>query len=91
MRTHYHLNREYEIIPEFSPRAQAKHIQLAWVERFYKALVHYLIDRGEPRIWQESDSTGKTWWRAYDPTSQQSLVCASEDEVRLWLEQLPYA
>ncbi len=44
----------------------------------------------EPQVWQRRDRDGNFGWYAYDPISQRSLHCATEDEVRLWLDQLPY-
>ena len=42
------------------------------------------------RVYKGGDRHGQTYCTIYDPVSQQRTVCASEAEVRAWLEERYY-
>lgn len=54
-------------------------------------LWNWLIDsythQPEPKVWQSTDRQGQLCWHAYDPVTNRSFWCASEDEMRCWLEE----
>lgn len=49
-----------------------------------------LITDSEPKAWQIRDRSGATYWRVYDPATNQAHAFSSEAEVRMWLEQRYY-
>lgn len=49
-----------------------------------------LITDSEPKAWQIRDRSGATYWRVYDPVSNQTQAFSGEAEVRMWLEQRYY-
>ncbi|MGB3136758.1 MAG: hypothetical protein WBB18_08130 [Nodosilinea sp.] len=60
----------------------------------FKAAWHAALVRlnttTEPRVWQSTNTAGKTLWNAYDPMTQLAIDHASADELRVWLEELHY-
>lgn len=44
----------------------------------------------EPFIWKTVDANGRLQWRAYDPTTRQSIDAASDADLRSWLEDRHY-
>lgn len=44
----------------------------------------------EPKVSQVCDRHGNKYWQIYDPVSRQYSSCASEKEVRIWLEKRYY-
>ncbi|HEY9700568.1 MAG TPA: hypothetical protein V6D10_25155 [Trichocoleus sp.] len=50
------------------------------------SLLRMLAAPSEVRI-QKINRDGSTYWRVYDPASGRSASLASEQEVRIWLEQ----
>lgn len=85
------MHRQYEVAPKTVNGANARPSK---VVDFFQAILQAILDvavkDNEPKILQIRDRHGQIWWRAYDPKSRRSLVCTTEDEVRLWLDQLPY-
>jgi hypothetical protein len=63
---------------------------ISWCHGIGQKVSNFLLEGHEPQIRQIRGRDGVIWWQAYDPISQRSLTCASELEVRLWLDQLPY-
>jgi hypothetical protein len=61
-----------------------------WLRRFWADLMQYIMRGHEPRIWEKCNSTGKIYYRCYDPRTRRSTNCDSEAEVRVWLEQLRF-
>lgn len=62
---------------------------ITWLKRVWR-FIGGTINNQEPKVWERRHHDGTLYYRTYDPISGQSLDYASEDEVRLWLEQLPY-
>lgn len=60
---------------------------LAVLQPMGQAILWMLADHNEPRIRQVRDRAGATYWRAYDPTTEDLALLRSEAEVRFWLEQ----
>ncbi|NJL45610.1 MAG: hypothetical protein HC922_07515 [Leptolyngbyaceae cyanobacterium SM2_3_12] len=44
----------------------------------------------EPKVWQTSDSRGQVTWNAYDAMSGQGIYQVSDQDLRVWLEDLHY-
>ncbi|MBF2046991.1 MAG: hypothetical protein IGS54_06415 [Elainella sp. C42_A2020_010] len=55
--------------------------------RISRIIVQLLTQGNEPKISQYVYPDGHTVWTVYHPRSNQRTVCASEAEVRFWLEQ----
>ena len=45
------------------------------------------IKSPEIEIWSVCDPAGTVWWNGYNPQTGRSLKCASEREIRIWIEQ----
>jgi hypothetical protein len=91
MKDKYILYRTYELIPQFTPGAKPnKSALISWLGNTWDFLIHWLVGNDEPRIWQEYDRSGEIWWHAYDPVTGRSVCCPTEDELRAWLDELPY-
>lgn len=52
-------------------------------------LLNLFMTGDEPRIWVDKSSTEKRWC-AYDPITNRSISSASEEGLRVWLEQRYY-
>jgi hypothetical protein len=50
-------------------------------------LVKFLAGNREPKITQYRDRHGNSYYEIYDPVSGNRHSCATEQEVRVWLEQ----
>ncbi|BAZ16931.1 hypothetical protein NIES4071_88090 [Calothrix sp. NIES-4071] len=46
------------------------------------------INPDEVQVHQRTDRYGNQYWHAYHPRSRQSFFSGSEDDVRIWIEQL---
>ncbi len=44
----------------------------------------------EPIFGKLGDRNGNVYWEGYDPVSNRTFYCASENEARIWLARLPY-
>lgn len=44
----------------------------------------------DPIIRERCDRQGNSYYIVYDPVTQQQSICASEAEIRAWLEQRYY-
>jgi hypothetical protein len=55
-------------------------------QRIWKALT------SEPqlKVWQSKDHAGNVWYRVYDPKTGRTACLASEEEVRMWIEESFY-
>ncbi|NCJ04936.1 hypothetical protein GS597_00045 [Synechococcales cyanobacterium C] len=60
---------------------------LSWLGRYWQALLDSFSRQPEFRIRQRRDRKGNLWWDVYDPITNQYASLASEDEVRIWIEQ----
>ncbi len=65
------------------------HTLASWIRKIWQFISEDMNNR-EPQIWQRLSRDGTLYYYAYDPISGRSLNSASEDEVRMWLEELPY-
>jgi uncharacterized protein YigA (DUF484 family) len=54
---------------------------------WWKGLKQEIEHAAELQVTQESDSTGMTWWHAYDPNSGHEVFTDSESELVQWIEQ----
>jgi uncharacterized protein YaeQ len=61
---------------------------LKWCRQKWDFIYQGIVTSQEPQVWQRRDRNGNLNWYAYDPITQRSLHGATEDEVRLWLDQL---
>ncbi|MCU0569042.1 MAG: hypothetical protein MUF49_20880 [Oculatellaceae cyanobacterium Prado106] len=76
--------------PSFrNENAQPSGLIARW-KQMWQFLTDYLFKGDELQVWQKCDRHGNTWWEAYDPVSGRSLSYATEQEVRMWLEQVRY-
>lgn len=59
----------------------------AQLNSWARTLMHQLTGSSEPRVWQTHDAYGQTLWNANDPTTSRTIRNASENEIRIWLEE----
>lgn len=85
------LDRErLEVIYSKSEHKQVKESKFfSTLKKIWLLLFTALTDSNELQVWQTSDS-GKTCWNAYDPATGRSLSLASENELRVWIEERYY-
>lgn len=57
-----------------------------WLGRLEQTLKNWLIEDQEIRITPMTRQDGQTWWRVYDPRTQQIQWMTSEADVLVWLE-----
>ncbi|WP_156435514.1 hypothetical protein [Leptolyngbya sp. O-77] len=57
-----------------------------WLE-LVSSWVNHLSGSSEPIIREIPQKTGSSLWQIYDPHTQSKITCASEREVRIWIEQ----
>jgi uncharacterized protein (DUF2147 family) len=50
----------------------------------------FTADRSQPRVQSYRSQSGEWVWDAFDPCSGKSYTCASEAEMRVWLESRYY-
>jgi len=56
---------------------------------WFSPISQWWATRSEPRITTITDASGQTWWKAYNPRTQELQWLTSEVEVSLWLEAQP--
>ena len=62
-----------------------------FVQRFWRNFIAWMDSGSDLQVWHESDRYGHiSCWRAYDPTTGRSACFGSEEEMRMWIEQLYY-
>jgi hypothetical protein len=74
--------------PKSKPETRPQQFTLlSWLGRYWQTLIDGFSRQPELRIRQRRDLQGNLWWIVDDPITNQSAQLASEDEVRLWIEQ----
>lgn len=63
---------------------------LLWLSRFWHFVGQIMTVNNEPQVWQQHNRKGETFYLGHDPSTGQFVYCANEDEIRIWLDQLPY-
>lgn len=58
-----------------------------WFTQFCRLIVRRLTTQDEPKIWRSQDRSGHVRWSVYLAGTGQTIRLASEEEVRLWLEE----
>ncbi|MEO0408565.1 MAG: hypothetical protein AAF289_14555 [Cyanobacteria bacterium P01_A01_bin.135] len=77
----------YQSLELIAPTPSLK-ARLAAVLSGIKNAIFSLVDTNqEPRIIAIRDRSGQLQWRVYDPVSGYTGTFASEDAVRVWLDQ----
>lgn len=56
---------------------------------WFSQISQWWANRREPRITTITDASGQTWWKAYNPCTQELQWLTSEVEVSLWLDAQP--
>ncbi len=84
-------HQELELIfkPEPMPKAEKAKFVL-WLSKVCKLFVETLTQPKQPRIRLRKNKTGEVRWSVNDPITGRRAVLYSEEEVRIWLEQLYY-
>lgn len=63
---------------------------ISWFQTCCNDYVYHLARRQEPHIWQKCDRFGSLQWYGYDSRTGRSIKCATEDDVRIWVEGVLY-
>jgi hypothetical protein len=63
---------------------------LQQIARLNQIVSAFPIQENEPKISQHQHRDGSSYWRIYDPITNQIVTLFSEREVRVWLEQRYY-
>ncbi|MEM6426454.1 MAG: hypothetical protein AAF728_15045, partial [Cyanobacteria bacterium P01_D01_bin.128] len=83
------------LIGDSSAEAQSPRVSRFWqwktaaptFKRLGRRLFKLALGSDEPVVTQKRDRLGKLYYTVYDPVNKERLTCASETEVRAWLEQ----
>jgi len=79
------------ITPEpAQPPARATAASPSRWQRWGQALFRYFLGSQEPRIVTKSDRAGNPIYEVYDPIDRRHHTFASEQAVRVWLEERYY-
>lgn len=88
MNTKWILDKESQPMLNSVPEDGVNNLnRISWLARLRQFLVNALMQRNEPKIWQKRDRAGNTWWYVHNPVIGRTVCLASEEEVRIWLEQ----
>lgn len=60
------------------------------IKKLGQRIAEYFTSQSEIKVWQLQDRSGNTYWRVYDPNTNRSATFGSEEEVRIWIEELFY-
>ncbi|MBD2175644.1 hypothetical protein H6F42_01760 [Pseudanabaena sp. FACHB-1998] len=60
------------------------------LKRLGQKIAEYFTSQSEIKVWQLQARSGKPYWRVYDPNTNRSATFGSEEEVRIWIEELFY-
>lgn len=84
-------HQELELIFNPEPRAKAGKAKFVlWLSKVWKLFTETLTQSEEPRIRLSKNKTGEVRWSVNDPRTGRKAILYSEEEVRIWLEQLYY-
>ncbi len=61
-----------------------------YLRRLGDRLVEYLNSQSEIKVWKRQDSFGNDYWEVYNPNTNRSASFGSEEEVRIWIEEMIY-
>jgi hypothetical protein len=61
-----------------------------WLTQLGHTLKKWLIADKDIQITPMTRRDGQTWWRVYDPYTEQTQWMTSEEEVRVWLDNTRY-
>jgi hypothetical protein len=53
----------------------------------FNPLMRFLLQQGQPDVKQYIQRSGPTGWKIYDRGSGRSAYCATEQDVRIWLDK----
>ena len=88
------VNTPLPTAPEIPATAQHSQRSTAttggWLKQWRDRCRQWLTQRSQPRIEAMKDAMGQTWWRAYNPRTQELAWLTSDTEVRLWLSSQPW-
>jgi hypothetical protein len=59
-----------------------------YLKRLGDRIVEYFNSQPEIKVWQRQDRFGNDYWEVYDPNTHRSASFGSEEEVRIWIEEL---
>lgn len=62
----------------------------ARLQRVIDTLLNLLVPSDQPQVRRSQNRQGQPLWSVYDPVSHTTQVFASEEAVRIWLEQRYY-
>ncbi len=80
-----------EVHPQPAPLSAAKQpTPLAQLKVLAQRLIHWLATKPELTVKQKVDRSGNVFWYVYDPTTERTAYLASEEEVRIWIEERFY-
>lgn len=83
-------NQDLSLITHSTTEASRQANFSFWLSCLWRSMERAMAVNNEPHVWQRRDRQGETFYSAHDPSTGRSIYCANEDEVRIWLDQLPY-
>ena len=80
--------RELELISTPQPQPKRKHrTVLSILKSIGNSLLAALTEESQLRVWQTVERDGNICWHVYDSRTEQSIQLASEQEVRVWIDE----
>ncbi len=78
--------------PKSLRSALGKALSSAWQisRKGIQSLWNTLQVNRDLKVWKQMDPKGQVWWYAYDYHTDRFICAASEDELRIWIEQRYY-
>jgi hypothetical protein len=61
-----------------------------YLKKLGDRIVEYFNSQSEIKVWQRQDRFGNEYWEVYDPKTNRSASFGSEDEVRIWIEEISH-
>ncbi len=81
--------RELELIstPQLQPKRKHRTV-LSILKSIGNSLLAALTEESQLRVWQTVEGNGNICWHVCDSRTGQSIQLASEQEVRVWIDEI---
>lgn len=78
---------QLELIETPPVKPSRTQVFLTIFRNFCNTLLLMFTSSDEPQISRAIDAAGKPHWEVYDPRTGRSVLCDSEQDIRVWMEQ----
>lgn len=78
---------ELELISAQEPKLKRKHRIVLSILKDIRNFLLSAFKGSQLQLWQTVDSDGNIYWNGYDPQTNQSIQLATEEELRVWVDE----